>query len=502
MSDLRTLRMTADDFEALAGCRPTASALTVLRDGQISRRLLMLKGLADGARRDMPDLWEESGAAEGWDLCTRARAADITAFERVLLHPHLGVWLASCLRALARKGSAAALAPHLARLGSLGAAAASRAGLRPRLTLRTPDGLLWLPTFGTVRVPPGTGTVRLDGRHLELPDRTLTLDAPRGEWPVMAGPLLAPRVIGVSAHGTAPPLSVVVEDGDVYRDVHGHPLQGRQTLRQLADWSDMLGNAWWVLTATVPERAAACAEFWSALVPLRPGRDRHGRSSSAREAYGAVAVAPERDPVRLAEIAVHETAHIAFAALADLIDLVDSSDRTRHRVGWRPDLRPVGAVLTGTYAHLAVLEFWRRRARDPRGAGAREAASRLHRHGLHVAEALAKLDGHPALTPLGARFVEHMAHEAARCGFPVDGRHPVHPGGGPSSPSLLRASSGEPAIAEPVRSVSLPSPAEAGRDGAAGGDEKTPVVETRRGAWAEPTARWCREGMTDTPYCA
>lgn len=502
MSDPRALRMAAEDFAALAGCRPTASALTVLRDGQVSRRLLMLKSVADVARRELPGLWRESGAAEGWELCTRARAADVAAFEGFLLHPHLGVWLARCLRALAGAGPATGLAVDLARFGSFGAAAALRTGLRPRLTLRAPDGLLWLPTFGTVRVPRGTRTVPLDGRHVELPGHTLTLDAPQDEWSATAGPLLAPRRVDVAARGTEPPLSVVLEDSDVYRDAHGHPVQGRQTPRQLAFWRASLGESWQLLTDTVPERAAACAALWSAVVPLRPGHDRHGRSSSAREAYGAVAAAPERDPARLAETVVHETAHIAFAALADLVDLVAPHDRSRHRVGWRPDLRPLGAVLTGTYAHLAVLEFWWRRAEGLRGAAAREAGARLHRHGVRVAGALATLEGRPALTPLGARFVEHMSDEAARCGFPVNGFPVVHPGGGPLGDSLVRASPAEPPVPEKRRGAAPPTPAETGRHGAVGTDEKASAKEMRRGAWAEPTAGWCRESATDTPYCA
>ena len=162
----------------------------------------------------------------------------------------------------------------------------------------------------------------------------------------------------VPSAAPAPRLSVVVEDIDPYRDVHGFPVQPRQTSAQLAAWHTVLEQAWRLLNDLMPERAADCAALWSALVPLQPGPRGRGRSSSTREAYGAVAAAPEWDPVLLAETLLHETNHIALAALTDLVDLTDPDDRTRHRVGWRPDPRPLDAVFTGTHAHMGVLEFW------------------------------------------------------------------------------------------------------------------------------------------------
>ncbi len=164
-------------------------------------------------------------------------------------------------------------------------------------------------------------------------------------------------------------------------------------------------------------------------------------SSSAREAYGAIAVSFTTDPVRLAETVVHETAHIAFGALADLTDLTNPEDRTLtlEQVGWREDTRPVGSVLTGTHAHLALLELWRRRRQELSGRQARAARARLRHYGRQVVDALRILRGHPALTPVGARFVADMVDEAARCGFPV---HP-QPSARPLGTSSVRVLSRE-----------------------------------------------------------
>lgn len=142
-----TLRMTAEDFAGLAGCHPSPTALRVLRDGQVSRRLLLLMNVADTARSSRPEFWESWGAA-AWELCLQARGADVRAFEDVLLHPHVGVWLGRCLRDLNDPRPAVRASAECAPLVGLAAAAALRAGLRPHLALPAPGALIWLPTLG------------------------------------------------------------------------------------------------------------------------------------------------------------------------------------------------------------------------------------------------------------------------------------------------------------------------------------------------------------------
>jgi HEXXH motif-containing protein len=431
------LRLTAGDLAALARSRPAAPALAVLRRGQVSRRLLLLKGLADAARRTVPEVWARDASA-GWDLCVQAYAADPRAFEEVLMHPHAGVWLRRCLRALHGTGPTADLALDLARLTTFGHAAALRAGLRPHLSLPVRDGLLWLPTLGVVRLSGGANTVRLDGWTVEWPDGTVSLRDGRGtnapdrtaglRENTQANPF-APRHLEVGPPAPAPRLSVVLEDADPYRDVYGFPVQSRQSPARVAAWRSAVERAWGLLGELTPERAADCAFLWSALVPLRPAPRGRGRSSSTREAYGALAAAPERDPLLLAETVLHETSHLALGSLTDLVDLTDPYDQTRHRVGWRPDPRPLGGVLTGTHAHIGLLDFWSRAAHTLQGAPARVAEQRLRLCGTQAAEALRVLwRNRAALTAWGVCFVEHMTEEAEAYGFRVD-RRPVHPSG-------------------------------------------------------------------------
>ncbi|GAA3884597.1 hypothetical protein GCM10023084_41830 [Streptomyces lacrimifluminis] len=513
MTEPMGLRMTSEDFGALARCRPAASALAVLRRGQISRRLLLLKGLADSARRAVPGLGAESAIA-GWGLCVQAYAANPQAFEEVLLHPHAGVWLGRSLRALHGTGTDKDLAVDLTRLGTFGHAAALRAGLRPRLTLPAHDGLLWLPTLGGVRLPEGTGTVRLDGWILQLPDQETDLrenerdDGHRGG----AARRFTPCRLTVPSAAPVPRLSVVVEDIDPYRDVHGFPVQDRQTPAQLAAWHTVLEQAWRLLDDLMPERAADCAVLWSALVPLQPGPRGRGRSSSTREAYGAVAAAPERDPVRLAETVLHETNHIALAALTDLVDLTDPHDRTLLRVGWRPDPRPLGAAFTGTHAHLGLLEFWSRVYHALDGAPARAAEARLHRYGRQVAAALRVLRrNEAALTSWGTYFLERMTDEAELHGFRVRRPRVIHPsvGSGIERSTPVRVIQGEgenippsgTAEARPPPPWSTGSAASSGSAVAQRADGA--VNHGEEGAWAERVARRCACSETsNAAYCA
>ncbi|WP_328922884.1 HEXXH motif domain-containing protein [Streptomyces griseoaurantiacus] len=506
MTPFDTLRMTAADFAAVAGCRPTSQALTVLREGQISRRLLMLKSVADMARRTVPGLWSRSGAADGWELCGRARGADAQAFEWVVLAPHVGVWLGRCLRALTRSGPASRLSVDLSRLGSFAAAAALRAGLHPDITLSTPDGLLWLPTLGVAELPEGTRRVRLDGPYLRLAGRTVGLREDQGRRLATEGPRwLSPHRVTVHPDGRGPVLSVAIDDVDPYRlPAHGHPVQKRQDSFQVAHWEQTLGEAWRLLAAVLPERADACAGLCTTLVPLLPDPAGRGRSSSSRETYGAVAVAPQDDPERLAETLLHETAHVSFAALTDLVDLADPHDESRHRVGWRPDPRPVGAVLTGAHAHLALLEFWARRARETSDATARIAAARHERYGRQVAAALRQLHGHRALTPRGALFVDHMIAEAEHHGRRVrrfQAGH--HPGGGLETSSSLRVTSGDAALPKGNEGRSPQGHAVGTGEASATTGGNASAIQTRRGAWTEqPTAGWQRENGLNAPYCA
>ena len=99
------------------------------------------------------------------------------------------------------------------------------------------------------------------------------------------------------------------------------------------------------------------------MVPILPEAGGLRQSGSTRQAFGAVAVTFSDDPGSLAELLLHEMQHVKLAVLADQFDLFDQTDGRLFSVPWRRDRRPVYGLLHGTYAHLALAELWRARAR-------------------------------------------------------------------------------------------------------------------------------------------
>ena len=131
-------------------------------------------------------------------------------------------------------------------------------------------------------------------------------------------------------------------------------------------------------------------------------------SAAARQAFGAVGAALPADADTLALLMIHEFQHVKLGAILDLFDLCDHSDGRLFYAPWRRDPRPLEALLQGTYAHIAVTDFWRTRRHYRSGPQAEAAATRFAVWRLHTAEAIETLAVSGSLTPLGLRFVDGM----------------------------------------------------------------------------------------------
>ena len=106
---------------------------------------------------------------------------------------------------------------------------------------------------------------------------------------------------------------------------------------------------------------------------------------------------------------MHEFQHVKLGALLDIAELYDVTDtEPRHYAPWRPDPRPLEGLLQGTYAHLAVADFWRVRRTLLAGPEREAAEARFARWRMHTVEAVGQLLKSGSLTPLGERLAEAM----------------------------------------------------------------------------------------------
>ncbi|MFF2040130.1 HEXXH motif-containing putative peptide modification protein [Kitasatospora sp. NPDC058170] len=196
---------------------------------------------------------------------------------------------------------------------------------------------------------------------------------------------------------------------------YGRPVAGPLSEVELAQWHAMLAQAWRILVRRHRPHAEAVAACVSTLVPLHPAPDGSAVSAAARRAYGAVATSLPAEPVLLALALVHEFLHVQLGALLDLVPLHHPNGAAVYHAPWRPDLRPVGALLQGTYAHLGVADFWRGELAAGAPGGAR--AEREHvRWRAHTGAAVGTLAACGELTPSGLEFTEEIARTVREFG--------------------------------------------------------------------------------------
>ncbi len=138
-----------------------------------------------------------------------------------------------------------------------------------------------------------------------------------------------------------------------------------------------------------------------------PAPNNRDISATARDAFGAIAVAQVADPATLALLLIHEFQHVKLGAMLDLYDLFDRTDTRLFHAPWREDPRPLEGLLQGTYAHVAVCDFWRVR-RSAGGAVGQLAAERYAHWREQTAQAIEVLADCGSMTPYGMRLVAAM----------------------------------------------------------------------------------------------
>jgi uncharacterized protein len=382
-------------FDALAAGYGDAAAVSSLTVAQRSVRRALLRLLRERVRDDVSGTF-----AAGWSLLIRLDTSAPAAVEDVLAHPYVRAWAERCLRT---PGAIPADAGHLA---SVAAAAAVRSGTLAELDVPVVGGYVHLPTLGRLRVgDTGSATATLAARG----EGAFEVRAASGKWHVASGAAPEPDPDWQPVRELrAGDLAVRLEDTDPYRDCHQWPAAGRLADDAAVAWQAQFAEAWQLIERDYPRYAPGVAAGLSVLLPLAndvPGRE---ISAAARQAYGAVAAALPATGADLALLIIHEFQHVKLGALTDMFDLCDRTDQRVYFAPWRDDPRPLGALLQGTYAHIAVTDYWRVRRERVDGPEALAAAERFARWRMMTAEAIETLADSGALTPLGDRFVDGM----------------------------------------------------------------------------------------------
>ena len=419
------------EFRALAAGFGGATAIGQLADAQRSLgRALLAAVYRAGRSADAADL------AAAWDLLTRVDIESPRALGEVLSHPYVRVWAVRYLESLklsagGRARRSPALTADLGHLSAIAASAAIRSGMRARLTVPVKHGAVHLPTLGRlmVRSPAPETTQKHPGEAglpavaaVEITGDTVSVLTEDEQWTLAIRDLMPGESgagIDVCARWepvrmlTAPGISVALEDTDPYRDCHQWQAARRLTDAEFTDWQRRFRQAWQEIQQRHSAYAAALAAGLSTLMPLAAAPAGREVSATARHAFGSVAAALPDDPVTLALLIIHEFQHVKLGAVLDLYDLYDATDDRLFYAPWREDPRPLEGLLQGTYAHVAVVDFWRARREAAAGPAADRAGARFKHWHAHTVGAIDVLACSGSLTPLGSEFVAEMRRTLA-----------------------------------------------------------------------------------------
>ena len=391
--------LTDEQLRELAAGYGGAGTMRALADSQLELSREFVARVFDHADRT-------PSVRTSWELMTELDAGAPDTLDAVLAHPYTRAWAYRCLQGEGNGADAGGFA-------EIAAATAVRAGYDRGVRVPVRDGRLRLPTLGALR---------LDGVS-----EALVTAGPDGFQVLSGGELLKIRRDGDGGWGGAvdprwqpvrrcelPGWSVALEDTDPQRDSHLHPVAGRLSPTETGAWRAALAEAWQLIGRALPGYADGVAAGLSTITPLAPAPEGRDISAAARQAFGSVGIARPSGPDTLALLIVHEFQHVKLGAVLDLYDLFDPADtKPRFFPPWRPDPRPLEGLLQGTYAHVAVAEYWRSRRRDlaeqsAPGETVEQAEAQFDIWRRHTAKAIEDVAGSGSLTALGERFAAGM----------------------------------------------------------------------------------------------
>jgi len=347
--------LPASTLDLLAGASGGPAEITRLLAPQLSLTRLMVSTANRAA-----------GGSSSWALLTRLDREHRDAVDRIFEHPYVRTWAA-------RWAGQTRVPPgptDFGHLAAIVAAVALRVGEPAKVTVPVRGGMVYLPSIGRMRV--GGGEVA----HIEIGAGSFAVGVD-GRWRDEGSADWEP-VRSLGAGG----IQVLVDDVDPYRDCYGTPVRDRLSQSEFGDWQKVLALAWRLLLREHPDQAAAMGAGLRVITPLAGEGE---RVSSARQAYGALALAESSDPETLAMLMVGEFRYAQLGAVLDMFDLAGGDAR-------------VEVSLRDAYVGLAVVDF----------LGADDAGSMLRQ----VRATTRRLSA-GSLPDIGRRFVAGMSAAAA-----------------------------------------------------------------------------------------
>ena len=406
--------VTPTDFDSLAAGGGDPETINLLKAGERSRRLLLLRAVLDGvaAAEDFPD--PLPSVREAWNVLITIQNGAPELFDTVLMQPETGMWLGHSLRRLNEKlPQRIPLWVDTGYMFNIAIAAAARAGIELDTMVPCRDGTVMLPTLGLARLPGGSpfGVAKAF-----VADGGIRLTSPTGRSADVAVPgesdtPVWQRLRRIRSRAGGHELSVWLDDIDPYRQI-GEPVPPERLSETRAQhWQRLFDQAYAIVAQDNPPLAAAMSLGFISIIPLRASSSPTVQNASSGDSFGSALISMPPDPTALAVTLVHEFQHIKLGGLMHLLPLYRDGSEPRYYAPWRDDPRPLSGLLQGVYAFQGVTDFWRLRRRSAESAQLRDLAEfefALWRERTWHASQVLRAD--TSLTNVGRRFTEVMAN--------------------------------------------------------------------------------------------
>lgn len=395
-------------FAALSTGGGGFAACHELATAERSKTMLMLRYMT--ALTEDTSHEDAACVRDAYRMLSRIHQSTPRAAERVLRQPAISAWAADTIRNLSN-GSTDGAGPG--RLAVIASAAAVRARYPYRASTLLANGIVIIPSLGhaifsdmpdgeeaTIVVTESNAIVCVAGKQVVIP---ASLENTSG-WRAL--PELAVADGGVG-------FRVVLDDVDPYRFAQQTVVGGQLDTSDLKSWNAMLSAAWQILVRHHRPVAEELRTIIFALTPLKRLSPGIGRSATAPDCFGCIALSEPRDGISLAMTLAHELQHAKLAAVLGLTDLLFPDSGGSYYAAWRDDPRPAYGLLHGTYAYMGVTAFCRRQ----RLLMAKNEALPMHRDYVRwrqaVIDSVEVLSRSGQLTDLGRQFVDGMRETAA-----------------------------------------------------------------------------------------